>query len=113
MSTVCSTEYSVLTAISRVLGADPEDPYAVFVQHSTEEVQNSYKISEIRTKGSQCTYNVTWRCVRVTIVAVGKIIVTYSECVFVALVTQHKLRMHLIVICNLSGSAIFFPHRLS
>jgi len=35
------------------------------------------------------------------------IIITYSDCVFVALVIQHAMRMHR-VICGLSGSTIFF-----
>jgi len=39
----------------------------------------------------------------------GKTIsVTYSECVSVALVTQHAMRMRRIVICGPSGSTIFF-----
>ena len=33
--------------------------------------------------------------------------ITYSENVFVALVIQHAMRMHRIVICGLSGSTIF------
>jgi len=53
------------------------------------------------------THNVTVRHVRVTIVAVEKRI-TYSECVFVALVMQYAKRMHYTVIYGLSDSNIFF-----
>jgi len=39
----------------------------------------------------------------------GKVIsITYSECVFVALVTQHTVRMRYIVNCGLPRSTIFF-----
>jgi hypothetical protein len=39
----------------------------------------------------------------------GKLIsIIYSEYVLVALVIQHAMRIHRIVICGLSGSAIFF-----
>jgi len=36
--------------------------------------------------------------------------VTYCKCVFVALDIQQAMRMRHIVICDLSGSRIFFPH---
>ena len=47
----------------------------------------------------------------ITIVALGKktIIITYSECVFVALVIQHAKRMRHTAICVLSGCTIFLP----
>jgi hypothetical protein len=38
--------------------------------------------------------------------------VTYSECVSVALVIQHAMRVRYIVVCGLSGCTVFFPHYL-
>ena len=38
--------------------------------------------------------------------------ITYSECVFAALVIQHAVRMSRIAVCGLSGHAIFFTSYL-
>jgi len=38
--------------------------------------------------------------------------IRYSGCIYVALGTQHEMRMRHIVICGLSDSKIFFPHYL-
>ena len=44
---------------------------------------------------------------------IGKtLIIAYSECVSVALVIQHVMRMRHIVICCQPCSKIFFPHCL-
>ena len=55
-------------------------------------------------------YNVTIRSVRVTIVAVKKQCVAYSECACVALGIHHVMHMRHVVIDGLPGSTIYFTH---
>jgi len=53
-------------------------------------------------------YTAILRSFPATIVAVEKQqCITYSECVSVALGTQHVMRLRHIVICELSGSTMF------
>ena len=59
------------------------------------------------TQDSQCTYKVTLRRVRATIVVVEKQF-TQLECVFVALGIQYAICMRRIVICDLPRSTKFF-----
>ena len=55
--------------------------------------------------------NLTLRRFVATIVTVeNAIIITYYECVLVALVMQHAMRMRLIVVCGLRGSTMYFFH---
>ena len=71
-----------------------------------KNVRRSY----INKTGNVCV-NVALRCVRATTVAMEKAIsITYSDCVCVcvALVIQHAMCMHHIVICGLFDSTIFF-----
>jgi hypothetical protein len=57
----------------------------------------------------QCTYNITLRRIRATIVTVKKAVtITYSECVYVVLGIQHAMCIRHIAMCGLSGSTIFF-----
>jgi hypothetical protein len=61
-----------------------------------------------RIEDRQCTYNVTIRRVRATIVAVKmQMSITYCEYVFVALDVGHSMRVRHIFICGLSVCTIF------
>jgi hypothetical protein len=63
----------------------------------------------LKKRDRQCTCNATLRCVRATIVAIGKAIsIAYSECVFVELGIQHAMRMRNIAMCGLPDPAVFF-----
>ena len=68
---------------------------------------------KLKKKDSQCTYNVTLRPVRATVVIVEKqrvlhtVCVCVCVCVFVALVIQHAMRMCHIPICGLSALKYF------
>jgi hypothetical protein len=56
-----------------------------------------------------CMYNVTYRRVLATIVCSGKAIsITSSECVSVALVVQHAMRLRRIITYDLPRSRLFF-----
>jgi hypothetical protein len=60
-----------------------------------------------RRQNRQCTYNVILARVRVTTVAVEKqLSITYSECVSVALVTQHAKRTHRIILSSVACPAV-------
>ena len=60
----------------------------------------------MEAKGRQYTHNVT---LRLNHCSSGKTVnITYHACAFVALGNQHAMRMFHIVICDLSGSKIFF-----
>ena len=54
------------------------------------------------------TNNVTLRCVRTSSYSRKTISITNPKCVFVALGTQHAMRVRHTVICGLSGYTIFF-----
>ena len=73
------------------------------------KLQKYEKGIKIKKRDRQYTYNVTSRRDRVTIVAGGNAeSITYSECVFVALIIQQPKRTRRTAIRGLSGTTIFF-----
>jgi len=59
-------------------------------------------------------YNVILRRVRATIVCSGKTIrITYCECVFVALVIQHEMHMHRIILSSVVCQVLQYFSTLS
>ena len=62
---------------------------------------------EIQSSKTDCMYNVTLRHVHAAILQ-WESSITYSECMSVASPIQHAMSMRHIVVCGLSGCAIFF-----
>jgi hypothetical protein len=62
-------------------------------------------------KTGKVRLNVTWWRFWVAVVAVEKKLLTYSECVFVALVIQHAKRIHCIILPSVACLAVpYFFH---
>jgi hypothetical protein len=95
------------------LSATPERRCCMKSGHQSLQTKDTLYIDQ---QGQQCTYNVTFRRVRVTIFVVEKAVsIPYPECVFVALVIQHAKRMRLIILyCHLWPVRLYnvFPHYL-
>jgi hypothetical protein len=58
-------------------------------------------------KAGKVRINATLRCVRASLLP-WKTSITYSECVSVAIFSQHAMRMLHIITCGLSGSKVRF-----
>ena len=107
----------------QIMGTSPPPPFSRAIICCNIHVSESVMTSESSSNKSKSQTNVKIRqavnykrnievhspyyCCR------GKAVSsTYSECVSVALVSQHATRMRCIVICGLSGFTMFFPHYL-
>jgi len=78
-----------------------------------EMIEMADTCSLIIYQGRQCTYKRYIEVCSHNHCCHGKAVnITYSVCMSVALIIQHKLYMHLIVICGLFGCTTFF-HRVS
>jgi hypothetical protein len=118
-----SSRWKSLNPVSRVLR--PYEPYTARQPVSTTTVTNppstTFLIFQERvsffvasetpklTKTGNAHMNVTLRRVHIKQCRnVEAIIITYAECVPVALINQHKKRSRHFVTCGLSGSPLFF-----
>jgi hypothetical protein len=78
------------------------------------QVECMYTVIYIVNKtGNLRTYNVTLRRVRVTIVAMEKQYVTYSECVSVPFTIQHGKRIHHVPLSSVASLAVLYFSILS
>jgi hypothetical protein len=74
-----------------------------FIRLYTGPNLQQLRASLYKTDNVVYTYNVTWRPVRETIVAVEiAVSITYSECVSVALVIQHAKRMRRVILSSVA-----------
>jgi len=74
---------------------------------------NSESLGTSLKQHRKCTYNVTFRSVRITTVDVEKQSITYYECVFVALIIQHAKRMCRIILSSVACPALLHFSTLS
>ena len=75
--------------------------------------ENSDIIILVSNKTGNVHIIVTMRYICVTIVAMEKQTVTYSECAPVALVTQHTMHMHCVIFISVSSPAVTYFYTLS
>jgi len=91
-----------LYAFSSSLLTIPPSNTQTFPQHPADTLrllgETSYHIHTKQVR--ECTYNIILR----RVLALN---ITYYECVFVAFITHHAMRMGHIVICGLPRSTIF------
>jgi len=73
-----------------------------------------YDARPTKYQDRQCTYNVTLRRVRPTVVAMEKQLSnTYCECAFVALGIQHAMRMRRIILSTVACLSVKYFSTLS
>ena len=80
--------------------------------HNLKSVPRS-KHTPFRLQDTQCAYNLTFRRVRPTIVVEKQLSITYSQCVFAALLIQHAMRMRHIILSSVACPALQHFYTLS